>query len=617
MTSAHRRSHAEQGDAHRPGITGGADAVAAHALSPHKRVATPERAFPTLVGYMRRQWRVLSCSLALTLCSSASTIAIPLVVKQILDRFGSGSPVGYPLLFLLLIVIGGAAFSLVEWFVLGAAAERVVFFARSALIARLFRASVPELTRHSPGEYVTRTAADTILLREATTSAVIGIARATIVGIGTLVMMATLDIPLFLATVGLSAVVLVVFRVLMPRIARAEQRTQQALQELGGDLATAVSAIKTVKAFGAEESLHRRLEQHASEARRHSLVTMRTTALASVSSQLGMQLCTIVVLAWGAVRVDQGLVTVPTLVAFLLYAFTLSGPTAELSQYLAMMQGGVAAARRIGELERIAVEQDPALTSSCSTPRDHAHGDPPLLEMRSVHFGHGDGSGLALRDLSLQIPHTGMTALVGSSGAGKTTVLSLVMRFVEPFGGTISMDGRPYSEMSYQEVRERISYVDQNAALLPGSIRDNLSVGPSPVGEDEMLNTLQRLGLAGTIDSLPHGLDTIVRPDQLSGGERQRLALARALLRPSDLLIIDEATSQVDAITEQATMDVLSEQSRQRAIICVAHRISTIQRADRICVLDDGVIRECGTHGGLIQANGLYHHLVTAAGSGT
>ena len=294
-----------------------------------------------------------------------------------------------------------------------------------------------------------------------------------------------------------------------------------------------------------------------------------------------------------------------SLIAFLLYAFQLMGPIGELTQNVTALQSGIAAARRIAEVY--------AMSEETATPRPApVVPEAPVLAMRDVTLRYAEDAAPALRDVTLAIPSRGHTAIVGPSGAGKTSVFSLILRFLDPQTGDVLLRGRPYASLTHAEIRGELAYVEQEAPVVPGTIRDNLLFGRPEATDAELHEVLGRVRLGEKLADLPRGLDTPLSGAELSGGERQRIALARALLRTPSVLLLDEATAQVDALTEAALQECVRERAAESAVVTIAHRLSTVVDADRIIVLDRGRVRAEGTHESLLASDDLYRGLVEA-----
>ncbi|WUR70500.1 ABC transporter ATP-binding protein/permease [Streptomyces violaceus] len=217
-----------------------------------------------------------------------------------------------------------------------------------------------------------------------------------------------------------------------------------------------------------------------------------------------------------------------------------------------------------------------------------------------------------MRGVDLVIPRNGHTAIVGPSGAGKTTLFSLVLRFLEPTGGELLLDGRPYRDHSHDAIRSRLAYVEQDTPVVPGTIRDNLLLSRPGATDAELRRVLDEVRLAEKVDALDDGLDTPLSGAAVSGGERQRIALARALLRTPDVLLLDEATAQLDGLTEAAVQSCVRARAATGAVVTIAHRLSTVIDADTIVVMEAGRVRARGGHGELLATDTLYRELVEA-----
>lgn len=568
-------------------------------------------AWRLLWTYARGRLPQLVLALVLGLAVSASGLVSPLATKGIIDSLGSGRSLAGPVALLVVLLVVGAAVSWWQWFILGKLAEDIVFDARESMLRRFLRARVVPLLQRPTGELVTRVTSDSVLLREAASSSIIGLLNGAVMLVGTIVLMAVLDVPLVLVTVLAIGVVVVLFATLMPAIGRAQERSQAALGSLGGSLESSLRAIRTVKAAGAEDRQLDLLLARAAESRDQSVVAVRREALVWTVSWAGVQAAIVVVLGFGAWRVADGQVTVSTLIAFLLYAFGLINPVMELSQNLTTLQSGLAAAARIEQVQTL--ELEPRASTGGASPRPAGVGDGRhVLELRAVTARYGPGVAPAVRDLDLAIARRGHTAIVGPSGAGKTTVFSLLLRFLEPESGSVLLDGRPYTDLTPQQVRSHLAYVEQETPVLPGTIRDNLLFANPDAAPADVEEVLRQIRLDTLVASLPAGLDTPLSEASVSGGQRQRIALARALLARPQVLLLDEATAQVDGLTEQAVHDAVRAHARERAVVTIAHRLSTVLDADTIVVMDGSVVVAQGTHAELLTTSPLYRRLVEA-----
>ncbi len=565
-----------------------------------------------LAGLVRPHRRTLVVGVLLGLAGTGLALASPMVTKWVLDTLGTDASLARPVTWLLVLFVIGSVVGYVQWVLMGSLAERIVLDARESLVRRYLRATVGAITGRPTGELVTRVTSDTVLLREATSSSLVGLVNGVVALVGTLVLMGVLDRVLLGTTVVAIVVVGAVMALLLPGIGAAEKASQESLGQLGGTLEGSLRAVRTVKSSRAEARQGATILAAARDARDHAVRAVRTSALAWTVSWGGIQLAIIVILGLGAWRVGQGELAVSSLVAFLLYAFNIVGPISELTQSLTQLQSGIAAAARISEVAAMEVEPDaPEATGDPAADRG-ADDDVPVIELRGVTAGYGPGLPAAVRDLSLTVPRRGHTALVGPSGAGKTTVFSLLLRFLEPQSGELLLDGRPYAQWGHAAVRSRFAYVEQETPVVPGTIRDNLLFSHPDATDEEVEQALAAVRLDGAFDSLPDGLGTRLSETSVSGGQRQRIALARALLRRPEVMLLDEATAQVDGLTEAAVHDAIRALAATGAVVTVAHRLSTVVDADTILVMQDGRVRARGTHADLLATDDLYRELVEA-----
>ncbi|WP_051226646.1 ABC transporter ATP-binding protein [Mycolicibacterium iranicum] len=561
-----------------------------------------------LWGFARPHRAKLVFALVLGLGVSAAELATPLVTRWVLDSIGAqGSRFIGPILLLAGLIVVGTILSWRQWVVLGTLAEDVVYDARQGMVRRFLRARLIPLQLRPGGELVTRVTSDTVLLREAASSSAVGLVNGTITIVGTLVLMVYLH-PL-LGAVTIAAIVLIslIFATLMPAIGQAQEDAQGSLGRLGGVLETTLRAIKTVKVAAAEERQSNALLVLAQDSREHSLRAVRREALVWSVAFSGIQAATLVIVCGGAYLVAAGQLTMSTLVAFLLYAVGLLGPTMELSSHLTTLQAGIAAAGRIRDVRSLDLEHSDDTSEQNQV---HSSDEAPAVAIEHVSVRYRGAGPPVLRDVSFEVPRHGHTAIVGPSGAGKTTLFALILKFIEPEAGRLTMAGAAYSDLGIAGVRARLGYVEQDSPLLPGTLRDNLVFANHSASQSDIDTVLQQLLLTDMVDGLEQGLDTDVSAVTVSGGQRQRIALARALLAEPDVLLLDEVTAQVDGLSETAVHDVIRHQARDRAVLTIAHRLSTVVDADTIIVMDRGRIVDRGRHEDLLERCALYRRLV-------
>ncbi|MDJ1136480.1 ABC transporter ATP-binding protein [Streptomyces iconiensis] len=558
-----------------------------------------------LYAHIRPRRALIALGGMLTLVGSVTGLAQPLAAKELVDRLGNEQAIGSVLVLLTALVVAGTAIESVGAYVLQRTAESVVFAARRQLVARLLRLRLGAAERTQPGDLMSRVTADTTLLRQVTTNSLVSAATGALTLLATLAMMAFLDPVLLAVTVGVTALIGGSLGFVLPHIAKAAKRAQESVGAISAVLERTFGAFRTVKASGAEEREEAAVEAASLEAWRHGVRAAKWESLASSSIGLSIQVSFLSVLGVGGARVASGAISIATLVAFLLALFYLIDPISRLVSAASEYQVGAAAVARLREAELLETEP---VGDERAAPEGRG---PASVEFEDVSFRYAEGLPTVHHGVSFTVPGGGMTAFVGPSGAGKTTVFAMIERFYEPDGGRVLVDGVDVREWPLDALRRSVGYVEQDAPVLAGTLRENLLFAAPDAGDEEIAGVLERTRLAGLVARLPDGLETVVghRGSKLSGGERQRVAIARALLRRPRLLLLDEATSQLDAANELALREVVAEVARTTTVLVVAHRLSTVTLADRIVVLEAGTVRATGTHDELVAGDPLYGEL--------
>jgi ATP-binding cassette subfamily C protein len=573
--------------------------------APQDDLATPAT-WRVLLSYVRPYRLALLAGGLLSLVTAATGLGLPLVARQLISNLSTHRSVAGALAVMTGLVLANAGIGAVGGYLMRRTAESVVLTARQRLVERLLRLRISAVDHTEPGDLMSRVTADTTLLREVTTGSLVGGVTGLITLVATVVLMALMDPVLLAVTLAALSLAGVIIGLVVPRINRATQHAQQSVGEMGASLERLFGAFRTVKASGAEEREGQRVQEAAADSWRASVRAAKWSALAGNTAGLAAQGAFITVLSVGGARVASGAISVGTLVAFLLYVFYLMAPINQLVQAITQYQVGAAAVSRIQEAQRLPVEPagPPAALPSPGAA-------PVAVAFEDVRFRYAAESPQVHHGVSFEIPPGGMTAFVGPSGAGKTTVFSLIERFYEADSGHIRIDGIDVREWPIANLRAAIGYVEQDAPVLSGTLRENLLYGAPHAGEDELHEALRISRLDGFVARLPDGLDTLVghRGTKLSGGERQRVAIARALLRRPRLLLLDEATSQLDAVNEAALRAAVADAAQTTTVLVVAHRLSTVTMADRIVVMDAGRVRAVGSHAELVAGDPLYAEL--------
>ena len=570
-----------------------------------KRPPSERASLRVIYGYIRPHRLSMLAGALLSLATGATGLVLPLIVRALITDLSRHHGLARLVLIMCLLMLADAVLGAAGGYLLLRTADTIVLSTRKDLVSRLLRITVGALDRSEPGDLMARATVDTTLLRAVVSNAMVPAVTGALTAVAALVLMGLVDVLLFGITVGVVACVVLLEAVIMPKIGRATRQTQEAVGAMSAALERMFGAFRTVKASGAEEREGARVHDIAVRAWRAGLRADLWQAVVGNTSELAIQFAFLAVLATGAAQVASGRISVGTMVAFLMYVLFLMGPINQLVNAASLYQAGAAAITRIEEAKQLPAE--PAGPTRAVMRRE----GPASVEFADVRFRYRDGHPEVQQGVSFVIPAGGMTAFVGPSGAGKTTVFSLIERFYEPDSGTVSVGGTDVRLWPLDQLRAAIGYVEQDAPVLSGTLRENLTFGAPQATDEELTGVLRTTRLADLTGQMPDGLETYVghRGMRLSGGERQRIAIARALLRRPRLLLLDEATSQLDAINEAALRETVADVARLITVLVVAHRLSTVTMADRIIVMDAGQVQAAGTHAELVAASPLYAEL--------
>jgi subfamily B ATP-binding cassette protein MsbA len=474
---------------------------------------------------------------------------------------------------------------------------------RNDLYRRILDQSSRFHSEHTSGELVSRVVSDVATMQSAVSNRLLDLFQQSVT---LLVLLALLvSTHLELALVCLGAGVLIVFPIVRfgKGMRRTSRRTQERLADLANLVNEGVRGHRVVKAFGMEEFEERRFRQATA---RHLRVSLRAQMLAHLSSPVVETLAVLgaaALLVYAGRSIRSGELTVALLVAVLTNLMAMYDPIRKLNKVNLILQQSLAAAQRVAEIMAVPIDvgERPGARVASGTSGEVA--------FEQVGFAYGREA--VLRGVSLRVRRGEVVALVGPSGAGKSTLVSLLPRFYDPDAGRVTLDGVDIRDLTLASLRAQIGIVTQETVLFNDSVRSNIAYGRDDVPLERVREAAAAAYADEFVMALPQGYDTVVGEAgaRLSGGQRQRLAIARALLRDAPVLVLDEATSQLDSESEALVQKALSNLMQGRTTLVIAHRLSTVKRADRIVVLEAGQVVDVGSHDELLARGGLYKRL--------
>ncbi|WP_276327482.1 ABC transporter ATP-binding protein [Sporosarcina koreensis] len=550
---------------------------------------------------------VTAAALVLSLFSTIASLAIPLVTKQLVDSLTGGDLFNWKsAVFLFVVFIVQALLGGLSYYMLAYIGETIVADLRTKLWGKVLRLPVSYYDDTETGETMSRITQDTTILKQLVSDHLVSLITGLISIAGAVAILLYLDwrmTLIMLISIPVSMAIILPLGRIMHKIAKA---TQAEMAKFSGHLGRVLGDIRLVKAYRAEPDEQEKGSAAVRSLFGYGLREAKIQAVISPVMTLIMMGILVAILGYGGAQVASGALSAGTLVAIIFLMFQIIVPFAQMAQIFTVFQKAVGATERIQQLLRMDSERPEGVTGAPEA----------VLAFDSVSFGYEAGKPV-LDAITFQAAPGTVTAFVGPSGGGKTTLFSLIERFYQPTGGEIRLGERPIADISLADWRSRIGYVSQESPLLSGTILDNIAYG---LAERPPLPEIRKAAAAanalGFIEEMEEGFETLVgeRGMKLSGGQRQRIAIARALLHDPSILLLDEATSNLDSGSETHVQEALLRLMEGRTTLIIAHRLFTVIGADQLIFLEKGKVTGIGTHAELLKTHGLYEEF--AAGQG-
>ena len=565
---------------------------------------TSRQIYVRLLRHVLPYWRVFAVSIGAMAILAATEPAIPALLKPTID--GSFvdkdlSMVSTLALLLVTVFLVRGASGFVGAVTLTWVSSRLVMDIRARMFDKLVTLPARFYDHHPPGSLISKVTYDAAQVTDAATNVITILVRDSLAVIGLLAWLLYLDWQLTLVALATAPLVVLVVKYFSHRLRRMSQELQRSMGDVTHVIEEAIGGQKVVRSFNAEDYERRRFYKAINGARRFQVKFIMASAANAPIAQFITAVALAIILWLAANRSAAGEITVGGFVSFFSAMAMLFSPLKRLTGVNGNLQRGIAAAQSVFQLIDEHSERDEGTRRI-----RRARGE---LEFRGVSFAYDDQRHQAVNDIELHIPAGQTVALVGPSGGGKTTLANLIPRFYEPQAGSILLDGIDVRDLTLDSLRRNIALVSQDIVLFDDTVRGNIAYGPlSTCGDEEVRAAADAAHATEFVVRLRDGMDTRIgnRGVRLSGGQRQRIAIARAFLKDAPLLILDEATSSLDAASERHIQEAIDALRNGRTTIIIAHRLSTIERADRIVVMSEGSILDSGTHASLLKRNSLY-----------
>ncbi|MDQ0207834.1 ABC transporter ATP-binding protein [Alkalicoccobacillus murimartini] len=558
-----------------------------------------------LIGYRPSMW-LMGGAVVLGLGETILSLLVPLLTMQLVDIL-SVTTISTSLIVLLIAVfLAQATMSGFSIYMMTRVGQHMIAKLREDLWKHVIKLPIPFFDKRNSGETMSRITNDTNVIKEFVVMQIIPFFSGLVSIIGSVILLFIID---WKITLMMLVIIPVAFAILMPlgrKMYKVSKATQDETAEFQGDLGRVLSDIRLVKSSLAEPKEEQQGKRRITKLFGYGLREAKINAFVTPLMMTVNLVMLVFLIGYGGFRVSEGTLSAGSLVAIILYMFQIIVPFSQMATFFTQSQKAMGATERIREIMDEKPELEPA-TSSSTGEKTSQEG----LIFKNVNFGYSEDQSI-LHDLSFSVGKGKVTAFVGPSGAGKTTIFSLIERFYQPKNGSIHFEGVELKNYQLREWRSKIAYVSQESPMMAGTIRDNLTYGLEGVTDSQIDKAVDQANLREFINKLPDLYDTQVgeRGVKVSGGQRQRLAIARAIIRDPELLLLDEATAHLDSTSESLVQEALQGLMEGRTTLVIAHRLSTVRHADRLIVLEQGQATGIGTHEELIRTHDVYREMV-------
>ena len=549
----------------------------------------------------------ISISIALIIALIASTLSIlqPILLSKIIDNINNTILKKTVILFSM-IVLSSAILNSIKQYILESISENLVNSLRIQIVNRSIKYKIEVFDTRKIGDLASILSTDTAQLRGILSQGIVELVSQTFTMLFALIMMFYLDIQLFSLSLLAVLSLLICGLLLGKRTRPIAKDLQEVVGELSSELERTLRGVRTIRAFLSENVFVERMSSVVTSATKIGKKVAIFKSIISGFSNIALQIMLIIIIGVGAIRVAIGVISIGSLSAFIMYVMLVLTPAAMLGGVLASINEGLGAYSRIKVALELPIEEDINSLDVLEKKENQ------ILQIKKLSFKYNDNFDKnILNKIDISVNGPGVTALVGPSGSGKTTIFELIERFYDFDDGTIELYGNNIYDLPIKVLRSNITFVEQNASIFSGTVLENLQIANKNVSRLDCLHALNLVNLFQDIPS-EEILDRVIGESgiTLSGGEKQRLSLARALISPNDIILLDETTSNLDSINESKIHQLIKDLSRRKTVLIIAHRLSTIQNADSIYLISEGEVDDCGTHQELLSRNKLYKELV-------